>query len=782
MYELVNTSLPNGLIAGTHGFSTVAMTKGMPDAFRTRLESYCAYRHRTSAHDASYWRENPVNWFHVVLPQGEHVAGRVAPADFDYTGRTNRLARLLAFGRDEMPAIGGAAVLGAMANRLQEPWSGDARWLSTDKVTSQHLRMVLPPDASDAPAWRAIFGDAEGLKLAKGFARLLGRNASGRGRPIYFKASPAWDADGSKMLGLFADLINLLPMERRAGVTFATYPDAMPNGVAIQLRGVFDRDRAFDASATVSPWVDCENARVHNAAMLPAEEARMEVVSISNGEIPSATCSKRPVRNSVSSRTNQLPIKKTGFPLSVIVLIIVAVVVVGGSIAWGLKLIAESQRSNSSVASGQNQTPGDQKTKTAGGTAPTKCDEPSQKAAADAEADRERKKAEEEKSKENAANERRRREQQERERAKEERRAEIEQANREKVEADKLAHEKVAFKDSAKVCVLSETIESKLGKEMSKAKITNGSMRVFYYDKTGNFTNESAGFKPSRIWGASPQFTPSPAELKRRTGGAFWLWYYPEKTMLYWEWIGLEDTTRGKWFAKSDEVNLCEMCFGKTQEVLEVWTVKVGTVRFSISVDPIDEKGKPLNRATTNATLSLEFFDPNSAEAKADRKQRLEKAQGELDKCLDRKTKIEGLAKNLEGLNNKLFAKTEEMKKKKGDKPFAPKNAKKGELKKLEEDQKKEAKKLQSEIKELENKIREKARECKGIGNVANNDDYDSIKKRLDMAVKDIERKIEDAKRRVKAIEDEEKANGDWRDQLRKREFRITAVEDGMGR
>ena len=42
MYELVNTSLPNGLIAGTHGFATVAMTKGVQDVLRGRLEALCA--------------------------------------------------------------------------------------------------------------------------------------------------------------------------------------------------------------------------------------------------------------------------------------------------------------------------------------------------------------------------------------------------------------------------------------------------------------------------------------------------------------------------------------------------------------------------------------------------------------------------------------------------------------------------------------------------------------------------------------------------------------------
>ncbi len=127
MYELVNTSLPNGLIAGTHGFSTVAMTKGLSDIVRGRLEGLCAYTHRTSAHDETYFRENPVNWFHVMLPQGDHVVGRVAPSDFDYTGRTNRIARLRVFSGTEMPEIGGAAILHREASWCESPWEGGPR-------------------------------------------------------------------------------------------------------------------------------------------------------------------------------------------------------------------------------------------------------------------------------------------------------------------------------------------------------------------------------------------------------------------------------------------------------------------------------------------------------------------------------------------------------------------------------------------------------------------------------------------------------------------------------
>ena len=136
MYELINTSIPNGLLPGTHGYSTVAMTKGFPDALRVRLEALCAYQHRSNAHDETYKRENPVNWFHVILPQRVHAVGCVAPSDFDYTGRTNRLARIYAFAEDEMPPVGGVAILQNRRTRFREQWSGEARCGSSSGIYS----------------------------------------------------------------------------------------------------------------------------------------------------------------------------------------------------------------------------------------------------------------------------------------------------------------------------------------------------------------------------------------------------------------------------------------------------------------------------------------------------------------------------------------------------------------------------------------------------------------------------------------------------------------------
>ena len=276
MYELVNTSVPNGLIAGTHGFATVAMTKGMPDAIRTRVEGLCAYSHRTSAHDESYYRENPVNWFHLTLPSGDHVIGRTAPSDFDYTGRTNRLARTIVFRRGEMPVSGGCEAIRIAGSRLSEKWSGEPRMLPADKaLAAKFFALERSRDATPAN-WVALFGD-NGIFLAKRVAMLVARNAMGGGKSVYFKTSTSWDADGTKLLALFSDIINLLPDEAAPLVTFSTFAACVPSGVTCHLRGVYDKDKAFELASATQPWVDCEHGRVMHEELLPSESAPVGV-------------------------------------------------------------------------------------------------------------------------------------------------------------------------------------------------------------------------------------------------------------------------------------------------------------------------------------------------------------------------------------------------------------------------------------------------------------------------------------------------------------------------
>lgn len=272
MYELINTSLPNGLIPGTHGFATVAMTKGLADSLRMRIEAFCSYTHRTSSHDDSYYKENPTNWFCVKLPQGERIVGRVAPSDFDYTGRTNRLARLRIFGDKEMPEVGGAVAIEKGKEWFKQPWRGDPRYLDEDRNTAGQLRrMASAKQMTSAPAWDAHFG-VDGSRLARQMAWQLEKNLAVGGKAIYFKTTTAWDVTGEKLLGLFSDLIKLLPVQLQSKVTFSTYSASLPDGTGCALRGIYDRDRFFDSVSATQAWVDCENHRVVNAELLPSSD------------------------------------------------------------------------------------------------------------------------------------------------------------------------------------------------------------------------------------------------------------------------------------------------------------------------------------------------------------------------------------------------------------------------------------------------------------------------------------------------------------------------------
>ena len=279
MYELVNTSVPNGLVAGTHGFSTVSMTKGMPDSVRTRVENFCSYPHRVSARDQRYWDENPVNWFHLILPGGDHVVGRTAPAEFDYTGRTNRLAHVLYFTDKEMPLNGGAFVLASEEQRLSEGWSGEPRYLKEDKATAGRLRMANPVANGEPSNWIRMFGP-QGREYARRFAVLLANNISGAGKSIYFKTSSSCDSDGTQLFGLFSDLINLLPNRLAPLATFSTFSACVPSGVTCHLRGIFDRDRAFEVASALQPWVDCETCEVKHAELLPEVKVAASTPSV----------------------------------------------------------------------------------------------------------------------------------------------------------------------------------------------------------------------------------------------------------------------------------------------------------------------------------------------------------------------------------------------------------------------------------------------------------------------------------------------------------------------
>lgn len=651
MYELVNTSLPNGLIAGTHGFATVAMTKGMPDSLRSRVEAYCAYAHRTNAHDASYNRENPVNWFHAVLPQGDHVVGRTAPAEFDYTGRTNRLARTFVFGKNAMPLVGGARVLVLERARLSEPWQGEARWLDEDLETEARLRREQIGGTADAPAWRRMFGDVDGFDFARKFARLLAKNVRQGGKTVSFKTSAARDADGMELLALFADLIDLLPFNLRSDVAFSTYSASWPNGSVCHLRGVYDRDRAFDMAAATQPWVDCENRTVHNAAALPIEDAtpaketaapRTEGESRTEVRPRTMQTAMRSVqRPRTEQATRYLPERKDGTKTLFIGLIAICSLITVAIVGTGVWFWRDSVRKNEELRVQLEQR---------------------------RRQDEERQRAEEEnarKIREEAA----RREEQERKRLAKgaatrkdaEKKAEEDRKRKAAALAQKelsllnqsKPHPEVAwrfaFTNATKLVVgnpekTDNPKESLMDKD--KKSLTNGALRVYWYDESGGLTNRPAGFAEQKAMGAS-EIKLQP-ERKTFQSSPCILWYDGTKKILYWEWNLPRESTE---LTSDGKVDLQERCFGRETNVWATWEHlnPRGVVRYSIGYEHEAENDKIEKRhgrasddrsdakhvSVTNRFLTLDLLRKRIAEEKPkdEHIQKIGQAQNKEKEC-----------------------------------------------------------------------------------------------------------------------------------------------------
>lgn len=600
MIELVNTSVPNGLISGTHGFTTVAMTRGVSDRQRAQLEGFCAYIHRTSAHDERYFRENPVNWFHVLLRQGEHVLGRVAPAEFDYTGRTNRLARLWLLEDGQMPQVGGAEVLRQTKGHFAEAWSGEPRYLEPG-VGAEVLARVHAMPGGGCALWRSRFG-AQGERWAQRLAWQLQvqlqRNVV---TPIYFKADPARDVAGELLLGLFGEVIALLPEALRPRVGFSTYAEALPMEATCHLRAIYGEEKTFAALSATQPWVDCLAGRVVNEARLPEADPTPRPAAAAPVATPSAPAGapmpampQRPVtpqRRSALAQSAAIPAwaqgraaalqpKRTRATAWIIGMVAVLVLLMaGGTIGYLLlqmkqtaekvelveePLSEEAPRPIDSVLEERERQAREEQIARA---------EQEAKAAqaaevqAKAEAEAARQQAAEE-AKAQAAEEAKRAQEAE---AKRKREAEAaEQAKRKAAEArltayqraerleqgarpkDAGQHYEVFFYEGGTLTVWTVTYE--------KSKLPGGPSREVWHKEPGS----EAAPKPEAV-GASP------CVLWLSAGKALWV-----------EWPKRAPSDR--WFAEGDRFNLREACFGPESAVAETWR-KLGGGPYKVSME-----------------------------------------------------------------------------------------------------------------------------------------------------------------------------------------------------
>lgn len=655
MYELINTSVPNGLIAGTHGFATVAMTKGMPDAIRTRVESFCAYPHRTSAHDQSYFRDNPVNWFHLQIPSGDHVVGRTAPADFDYTGRTNRIAHTLVFGAKEMSIVGGAYILGAESRRFLAEWSGDPKYLTVDKLTAGRLGLADIPKNTTPTNWTATFGD-DGAKYARRFAALVAKNVSGGNKCVYFKTSTAWDGDGTRLLGLFADLINLLPEGIRPFVTFSTFAACVPNGVACHLRGVYDKDRAFEIASATQPWVDCEHGRIVHEELLTEESeiaaavavAGREVIEGSTGRIPigaphggnSAGNSGRRIEYRVP---NPASASDKGFYVKLIIALILFVIVVVGGGYWVVSQQQESQKDADEILKMARE-------QQARELAEERAEAERSRQDAEKEALRNKQRQEEERKAQIQAEEQLRKEEEERNARKDKEAKEARDKEREKMLADE--RDRLA-KDAVRKAIQREheKFPTNITRKIQQAWKEDGSLDKCLKDsEKTELTNENSivawWYSGSELKHANCHYVVSIRKEamtgKKRTTytlsnvvaeGSNWIVYrcFGRTENVVWLWT---KKVQGKVFeGGTAKIDLSEKCFGECEEAKKLYAQKIKVI-YGLEYRQ-DANGKekicvPLDKSE----LSIDFFKPN----KSENEKRKEQMQEELNTLISIQT------------------------------------------------------------------------------------------------------------------------------------------------
>jgi len=226
--ELIYTSAVRGLRAGTSGFCTVAMTKGLPPALVPRLEALGGYRPGPSGNGPNaycFWRVETATGI-------AHVLSIVGPAPPDHTARSNKIATYLVLAPDELVRAGPAWLLSQPA-LLRNSWSGAPAWIDAP------VRVPTTRDVGPRPcvAWQAATGDAgwAGV-LASAFLR-------DQARPIHVIYGAAIEP-----LPLVEEAIRLLPEWARWRATFSTYFLQPVAGTPCAWRFCLDGTPAADAA------------------------------------------------------------------------------------------------------------------------------------------------------------------------------------------------------------------------------------------------------------------------------------------------------------------------------------------------------------------------------------------------------------------------------------------------------------------------------------------------------------------------------------------------------
>ena len=226
--ELIYTSAPHGLKAGSRGFCTVAFTEGMPPNYVPLCESLSGYRHLYAAQHDKY-HKNPPSYSHYAFSiGGQHlsVLSRVASCALDYSGRTNKLAHHVIIDRSERQPCGPAALM-SMSGFFEKAWDREPHVLKKSKAVPKPA--VLP--VFRAPTWEQVAGDA-------GWAGVLAEHAMKEDAPPAYIVYPPKLTDDTPdiLLQLMTEALVWLPPQARWRVTFNTCFWVLPRGTECRWR------------------------------------------------------------------------------------------------------------------------------------------------------------------------------------------------------------------------------------------------------------------------------------------------------------------------------------------------------------------------------------------------------------------------------------------------------------------------------------------------------------------------------------------------------------------
>jgi len=296
-YELIYTSVPQGLQMGSSGFCTAAMTNGMSPILVQKLESLSGYKPCFSHTDQNY-AKNPVSYFHYILRiSGENLSllGRVCSAGLDYTKRSNKLAHfLVADEKEKVACPGGPASFASANGAFVQSWTGQPQLYQSERVIAGR-----PYQPRVATHWGAYSGDP-------GWAGWLAQSFLDDPKSIVFVIFDP--LRHTNVLELADESLQLLPEEIRWKVTFNTYMSSLSADSICNWRFCTDNKETLRACG----WTP-QSVVLDLRGKLPLSNLGNLVEQARTGNIPQA---KKPIQVTVSPTVRATVTANDGSSLS----------------------------------------------------------------------------------------------------------------------------------------------------------------------------------------------------------------------------------------------------------------------------------------------------------------------------------------------------------------------------------------------------------------------------------------------------------------------------------